>query len=419
MVLGALATWHFHGQIEFDTEKNRFFLSALITGALFIGWIGLLLFFFSAKWIVNPSYNFMDRRDRFPWWVVKVVLILGVIGAASVFVVRYRDQAASEFELIRSGRFHTLEERIKTQPSLLESKNGGGLTLLQFAYRENNLQGVSFLIENGAVVEGLDPLGRNPIIASLVNLPMLETLLQCGLNPDIPDADGLPAVHHAVLMESVEPLQLLLDAGAKVDGRDLLSRTPLMRAVENDAFPMVGTLVERGASVDAFDQRGDTALHIAVRRRNPEMIRLLLEHDADPRIFNFANFAPMYIAALAGQTDLVAIFLEESADMTELRDETDRTPLDLALQARKYETATLLIDSGADLDRPFLDGTTWLQNTILAKDYSTARFLIRAGASATIPDKSGRTALSIIRAKQLSGLEDLINAQTNETAEIP
>lgn len=146
------------------------------------------------------------------------------------------------------------------------------------------------------------------------------------------------------------------------------------------------------------------------------MIRLLLELGADPRVFNFSNASPVHIAAGAGQTDLVGIFLEQP-DIYELRDEADRTPLDLALQARKYETATLLVESGANIDRPLSDGSTWLQNMILDKDYGAARFLIRAGAAADIPDKSGRTALSIIQEKQLSGLEDLINAQTNVVSE--
>lgn len=417
VVLGGLATWHFHGQIELDTDRNRFLLAALITGALLIGWFGLFIFYLSAQRIFNPTNRFPDRLASQPWWIVKVLLILGVIGTGAFFIAKYGDSAESEFELIRLGHLQSLEERIQLQPAMLEKKNADGLTLLQFAYVENDPHAVSLLIENGASIEGLDPFGHDPIIASLENLPMLGTLLDCGLNPDLPDAEGLPAVHYAVLMDSVEPLQVLLNAGTKVNGRDPLSRTPLMRAVEVDALPMIEILVEQGASVNAFDQRGDTALHLAVRRRNSETIRLLLKHDADPRIFNFSHYTALHLAALAGQTDLVGIFLEQPG-LAELRDEADRTPLDLALQARKYETATFLIDSGADINRQFLNGSTWLQNTILAKDYSTARFLIRAGAVADIPDKTGRTALSIIRSKQLSGLEDLINAQTNVVSEI-
>ncbi|MDF7801034.1 ankyrin repeat domain-containing protein [Pontiellaceae bacterium B1224] len=416
--LGALASWYFHGQIEFESDRNRFVLAAIITGSLTIGWIGLLICFIFAGWYINPANRFTDRVGRFPWGGVAVVVLLGGIGTASVYVYRYSDQARSEFDLLRTGHFQSLEERIDLQPLVLEKKNADGQTLLQCAYRDDNLQGVSLLIKKGAEVVGLDPLGLDPVIASLENPPMLGALLDSGLNPDIADEDGVPAIHYAVLQESSEPMLVLLNAGAKVDARDRLSRTPLMRAVENDALPMVGILVEQGASMNAFDQRGDTALHLAARRWNPEMIRVLLQHDADPRIFNFAHLTPVHIAAQAGQTDLVRIFLEQPG-MTELCDDADRTPLDLALLARKYETATLLIESGANVDRPFLDGSTLLQNIILAKDYSTAGFLIRAGASTEIPDKSGRTALSIIHEKQLSGLAELIHNRTNAISVSP
>ena len=414
IVLGALATWYFYDQIEFESDRSPFLLSAAITGAMVLGWFGLLLVFFAAKRIMNPSHNFINRLDQLPWWLIRVVLVLCLIGAGVFFIGRYRLSAENEFDLLRAGHFQLLEERIKEKPHLIEHKNGKGKTLLQVAYRENLPEAVAVLLDNGSEIIDLDPQGRDPIIASLGNLPMLGTLLDCGLNPNLPDTDGVTAVFHAVALESKAVLVRLIEGGANVNGRDRLSRTPLMSAVENNRLAMVDALIELGAAVNAFDQRGDTALHIAVRRKNTEIIRLLLEHDADARTFNFIHLTPLHIAALAGDTELISIFMELS-DMTELADETDRTPLDMALQSRKYDAATLLIENGADIDRAFLDGATRLHRAILEKKYAIARFLIRAGANAELADKSGRTVIGICRDKELQGLVELIETVDGDT----
>jgi ankyrin repeat protein len=411
MGLSALAAWHFWNQIEIEADRSPFLLAVIITVAFGVGILGLLLFYLSANRVVNPSHSLTDRIDRIPWWIIKVVLIVGVIGGAGFFIARNSEHAESEFELIRMGNLDALELRIEEKPSVLRMRDAkSGRTLLQYAFSGNYPDAVKMLIENGAPVVELTTEVRNPVIASLGNLPMLGTLMDCALNPELPDTEGVPPIHHAVAMDSVEAVEVLLKGQADVDARDRLFRTPLMRAVEKDNVPMAGNLIEFGSDVNAFDQRGDTALHLAVRRRNPEMINLLLEHGSDPKIFNFTHLTALHIAALAGQDELVQIFMEDP-DLIGLCDDGDRTPLDAAIQSRAYDTATLLLENGADLNRRRLAGNTLLHQAVESKDYRTARFLIHAGADVSIPNSGGRTALDLIRNKQLQGLEELIAAR--------
>jgi ankyrin repeat protein len=408
MGLSGLAAWHFWNQIEIEADRGPYLMALIITVALGVAAIGLFIFYLSANRVVNPSRNFTDRFDRIPWWIIKVLFIVAVIGGAGFFIARNSDHAESEFELMRLNHLAALELRIEESPSVLAKKEAkSGRTLLQVAFAENYPDAVKMLIEAGAPVKELTAEASNPVIASLENLPMLEVLMDCGLNPELPDAEGVPPIHHAVAMNSPEAIEILLNGQAKVDARDRLFRTPLMRAIEADNLPMVGSLIEFGSDLNTFDQRGDTALHLAVRRRNPEMIRLLLENGSDPKIFNFIHFTPLHMAALAGQDELVLLFMDDPT-LVSLHDDGDRTPLDMAIQSRSYDTATLLMENGANPDRRLKNGSTLLHEAVQAKDYRTARFLIRAGVSVSLPDSEGRTALDLIRNKQLQGLEDLI-----------
>ncbi len=406
-LLSGLSTWHFWKQLEYEVDESRFLFSAVLTGALALGALGVFLFYLSANRVLNPSRKVVDRFDRTPWWAVNVFLILAVIGVAGFFVFRYGDQAENEFELLTHGKFQVLEERLEMDPELVMKTGGEGLNLLQMAYRSDRPEAVALLIKYKSPVSELDPAGQHPVVASLPNLPMLRVLLENGFDPDAIDADGVPAIHHAAIQQLAEALDLLLESGANPDSRNLLYRTALMQCVENSALPMIGKLIAGGANVDTFDQRGDTALHLAVRKRNAESIKLLLGHGANPAIYNFIHMTPVHLAAQGGYEELIPLFAEH-VDTLDLVDEAGRTPLEQALDNRKYETSEVLLDLGANIDRTKADGTTLLHKAINTRDYTSARFLIRSGARTDLADKNGRTVLAICKQKELQGLVELI-----------
>lgn len=406
LVLSALSMWNFHSQIEIESDKNLFYLTMTTTGTLLIGWLGLLVFYRLVPWIMDPARSL--NEGRLPWWVVNVLLLLGVIGVGGYFVMQNLDGLRDEFELVRSNSVELLEERIQRNAKVLKREESeSGLSLLQVAYQEDHPKMVRLLLDYDASIEEMDAEGRNPIIASLENLPLLDALLEGGMDPDEVGLDGIPPLHCAVILQSPEAIDLLLKGGANIDIRDQDYRTPMMRAAVARTLSLVELLIDRGSQLDAFNQRGDTTLHMAVRRGNLELAQLLLKQGADPRIFNFTDMTPLHMAALTGQNQLVRIFLE-MPNMTGLMNKEDQSPFDLALQYRKYITCELLLEGGADLNRMLVDGRTKLHQAIATRNYSMARFLIRAGADANLDDKEGHSALDLIRSKELHDLEDLI-----------
>nr|XP_023493400.1 nuclear factor NF-kappa-B p105 subunit isoform X2 [Equus caballus] len=108
-----------------------------------------------------------------------------------------------------------------------------------------------------------------------------------------PNADGLNAIHIAMMSNSMPCLRLLVTAGADVNAQERKSgRTALHLAVERDNISLAGCLLLEGeAHVDSTTYDGTTPLHIAAGRGSTRLAALLKAAGADPLV---ENFEPLY-----------------------------------------------------------------------------------------------------------------------------
>lgn len=72
----------------------------------------------------------------------------------------------------------------------------------------------------------------------------------------------------------------LLNAGANVNARNELRKTPLMWAAQNGYFSTVQLLLERGADPNAMTLSLDTALSLAVENEHPAVVALIQSYQA-------------------------------------------------------------------------------------------------------------------------------------------
>jgi ankyrin repeat protein len=413
-----LAALYFRSQLEFETDRTNYLMASVLAGTLSVGWVGLFTFYRAINRIKNPARSFTDPIDEFPWWIVRLSLLVVFIVTLGIGIYIFQGRTTGAFDLMRRGKLAALKEMLSKEPGWLErGETKGGATLVRVAYQEERYDALAVLAEAGADLTELAAGGSNPLLESIDDPQMLSALLNAGFNPEILDTSGLTPLHLAVDLQSADAANALLSGGAQVDVRDAVSRTPLMRAVESDQLEMAKLLIENGADLNAYDRRGDTSLHRTVRRRNIETTTLLLDQGADPKIFNFIHLSPLHIAAINDQRELVELLLQTEG-LANLHDDDDRTPLDHTLAVRKYDMAELLIGNGADINRISKSGSTQLHDAILKRDYMTARFMIRQGADANIPDAKGETAFDIMNRKQLSGLIDLIEGRTGEATNV-
>jgi len=143
----------------------------------------------------------------------------------------------------------------------------------------------------------------------------VKRLLSRGLDPNVRDAEGTPALMAAALFAGADCVQLLLDRGANPNAADAAGATALMWAIPDVAkvkllvahgadvnaqsvnlrrtpllvaasYPgtvaILQLLVDRGADIHAKDRSGSHALGRATLNADAAVVRFLVEHGCDP-----------------------------------------------------------------------------------------------------------------------------------------
>lgn len=245
----------------------------------------------------------------------------------------------------------------------LEVKDQDGLTSLQQAVLDGEGRLATRLLEAGARLDVTDVTARQRLLT--ITLASGE---RRQLNPD-----GSRPLDWALQRRDRMMIEALVAHGADVNAAKPNGLTPLLQAVSNNDQPVVEYLLEHGADPNARAADGANALHLAARARPlaPGIVKALLDHRADPNARRPDGITVLHAAlsgADAGGQEVLALLLERGADPN-LRDQTDRTPLDylkqgggrLGPQASGTERwlypdlAKLLLAHGALIDPPRRD----------------------------------------------------------------
>jgi peptidoglycan/LPS O-acetylase OafA/YrhL len=151
----------------------------------------------------------------------------------------------------------------------------------------------------------------------------------------------------------LEALQRLINEGADVNGRDPLGVSPLEWAAMHDHVEAIELLAEHGAEVNARNPDGSTPLHASAFLGRTEATRKLIELGAQPRVRNKRGDTPLVAAQMdMGIVHLIAGMLQLQIDGEAVaagRMETAAYLQHLQAQAVKAGTAeTPDGDRGAD-----------------------------------------------------------------------
>uniref|UniRef100_A0A1B0D518 Uncharacterized protein n=1 Tax=Phlebotomus papatasi TaxID=29031 RepID=A0A1B0D518_PHLPP len=109
-------------------------------------------------------------------------------------------------------------------------------------------------------------------------------------------------------------VQLLLDAGAKIDVRNHLDQTPLILACLGQATSTLELLIKRGADVHTIYKDGRTALHAAIVKDNKswDCAKMLLRAGVDVNRPDNYGYTPVHIAALNEFSSCVHMLIGKS-----------------------------------------------------------------------------------------------------------
>ncbi len=201
------------------------------------------------------------------------------------------------------------------------------------------------------LARGADPNARvkNPF-------GMYERPLHIVVQADAPESEVLAAVRQ------------LLDAGADVNGRDDLGRTPLHWAVRRLLPQVARTLIAHGADVNARDKAGQTPLY-RLEEPTDELRRRPVSGQARKR-------------RTAAMVEIAELLLGKGAKARlDQRDDQGRTALVVLAGSAPAPVLETLLAAGAGVGLRDKDGETALGQAVrLNPDADAVRALLRHGA---------------------------------------
>ncbi|EXJ68828.1 uncharacterized protein A1O5_07760 [Cladophialophora psammophila CBS 110553] len=206
-----------------------------------------------------------------------------------------------------------------------------------------------------------------------------------------------PILNVGVTQDSIEMVRLLVESGADIEIEDDDGESPLTLAAGLESKTITEYLLDHGADVNHANKWGETALFIAARECRTETVRALLNvHDVD---VNTARVKHSYAPIHSGvdSVEIIDMLLEKNANINAMSG--SGTPLYLASKHDLKETVECLLSHGAntEIECDLVDDTLCRTALSIAVEFgntSSIRLLLDAGANINKPMQDGVSALA-------------------------
>jgi uncharacterized protein len=305
-------------------------------------------------------------------------------------------------------------------------KDGGGLTPLVYAARENCMECAKILVEAGADVNQRTFYGWTPLLVATQNrhYKLAAYLLDHGADPNIPNKGGWNALYLATDNRNIEGgdypvrepdmdhldfIKLLIAKGANVNAR--------VCGVESTTEECKGDSTETRTNftMQWLFEDGATPFLRAAQSGDVELMKLLLAHGANPKIFTAHDVTPLAVASGIGwvegvtfewspeeTTEAVKMCLDLGIDPN-VADDEGRTALHGAAHKGRLDVIQLLVDHGAKLDAHDGGSRDSINGALLGKTWiplDWARGLVRVGVQSAIAHPEAAALLTKLMKEQ-------------------
>jgi ankyrin repeat protein len=258
----------------------------------------------------------------------------------------------------------------------------------------------SFTLSSPVAAAAESPLAN---AAEKQDRPSIRTLVQQKADVNVPQADGMTALHWAAHLDDLETANLLDGANANATNR--YGVTPLSLACQNGSAEMVEFLLSRGADPNASLRGGETVLMTAARTGKAGPVKALLSRGATVDAKERRGQTALMWAAADGHAAVVELLLKAGADFRTPLPDSGFTPWFFAVRDGRAEVVQILLKAGTDVNETMQPrklsgkgprrGTSALLLAVENGHFDLALALIDAGADAS-DQRSGFTPLHVM-----------------------
>ncbi len=284
---------------------------------------------------------------------------IGIIGSILKESHHAQTQSLSTLHKIILGIVcRDLESELELSTAEINMGDAKNRTPLCWATIRNDSQAVNTLLVFGANPNIVDSWGHTPLDFAR-SVGICKMLLDAGVDLHAPKSEyGRSSLHelfhitggYFLESESVDVIDLLVNAGIAVDVRDSDEETPLLNAIYSGYTSHVRRLLDLGADPNLFNRSShESAIHFAVSFDRIDMIPLLLKRGADYTAVNISGSNIAHMAARFAGTKTISVLADSNLvklDM-HLRNKDGKTPTDYLSER------SVLIDSEQGLHAEF------------------------------------------------------------------
>ncbi len=234
----------------------------------------------------------------------------------------------------------------------LNTKNEKGDAFIHSAIWYKDFELFTQLIDNNADITIRDKNGRTPLIfAALFNYhKMVKMLLEKGADPDEKDFSGNTSLHWIGMNGGDDSAKLLIEYGADVNAVNERNKLPVHSAIDFQKTSLISLFIKNGSDPNVISKGEKSPLFIVGSNGDREGVLTLIKHGAMMSI-DEVNDCMSDLARFEHDGETLKV-IADFATATYGKSKKLKFPLFYTvLNIPDIETATVLIEKGADVDK--------------------------------------------------------------------
>lgn len=243
-------------------------------------------------------------------------------------------------------------------------------------------------------------------IAAIIDpLEMVKRLLDAGTEVNLPDNSGRTPLHEAVLKRDDNTLKHLLVSGAYLESRDESGRTPLFSAPQRSDCLILDHLIQAGSDLGVLDNLGQSVLFAASQYSSSAALETLLTQGMDLHVQDtLGNNLLTVISWNEGRNsdeklDFARFLITKGLDVNH-RNNAGETALLLSTRSNAHDAVKTLLDNCAGVRFQDIYGNSVLHVAVLATSHEwrespIVELLIQHGAAINLQNDEGDTPLML------------------------